>query len=245
MYKLLICIIICRFIKNLFKFKINNDVIPDIVIAPGGKYGFYIMGICHYIRNNFDTTNKKIVGFSAGAWCSIILTMKKEQINDILKKFFYIKNNKINLMLDEIEKIVSCCNFNDMNVKNIYVAILNANKKTLGFHSNFISTDHFVRCCKTSSFIPMITSKKILSFYNSDISFDGGLLFKKYKKELIHKPLIISYKMFGRYNNGNAINSFVKELTNSKMSIYEYYMNGYKDASLNHKYFQDYLVSSS
>jgi len=227
------------FIKMLFNYKIQTDVIPDIVISGGGKFGFYNLGICHYIRNHFDITNKKIVGFSSGSWASLILTIKKELINEFLNKTFLIdKNTKVNVLLDKLGDICSEYFIDDFDLTNTWVAVTNITKKQLFFYNEFITIDDCVRCCKSSSFIPLITSKNSLSFYKGDLSVDGALMYKKYKKTLTSNPLIISHKMFGR----NKHNQMYKEIyKRTSIDFYTSYIKGYNDASKNHKYFQDYL----
>jgi len=32
---------------------------PDIILSPGGLLGFYVLGICHFIKNNYDLSGKK------------------------------------------------------------------------------------------------------------------------------------------------------------------------------------------
>jgi hypothetical protein len=239
MYKIIICIVLIIYIKKLFTYKIQTDVIPDIVVAAGGRNGFYSLGICHYLRNNFDVTDKKSVGFSAGSWCSFILTMKKELINEFLNKIFLIdKNTKVNVMLDKVGQVFSGYSLDDFNTKNNWIAITNITKKKLCLYNEFISIEDCVRCCKSSSFIPLLTSKHTLSFYKNDLSFDGAIMYKKFKKTLPNTTLIISHKMFGR----NQHAQMYKEIYRKKnIEFYNSYITGYNDASKNHKYFKNYL----
>jgi hypothetical protein len=251
MYKITIFIIlsICVFIVKFFTYKIKIDILPDIVISPGGKTGFYTMGICHYIRNNFDITNKKVIGFSSGSWCSIMFSIKKELINDLLKSMFLIKIHKKNEIVDLLCNILNKYNTSEFDLNNTYIGVANLAKNSLVFHNEFISIDHFARCCKTSSFVPFFTSKNLLCFYENNLSFDGGLGYSKFKKKLINKPLIINHKMF-IHNKDKTINKKYKDLCKviykkKTITIYNSYIKGYHDAKLNHKYFQDYLEVSS
>jgi len=224
MYKIIIFIIlsICVVISKYFTYKIKIDIIPDIVISPGGRTGFYTMGICHYIRNNFDITNKKVIGFSSGSWCSIMFSIKKELINDLLKSMFLIKTHKKNVILDSLGEIIHTYNFNDFELNNTYIGVANLAKNSLIFHNKFISIDNFARCCKASSFIPLITSKKILCFYENSLSFDGGLGYSKFKIKLINKPLIISHKMFIHNKKGKKYKEIYRSICKKKtISIYK------------------------
>ena len=80
------------YISKLIPYKVTNHVIPDIVICPSGRYGAYQLGICHYIKNNFNIENKKILGFSAGSLNAVFLSIKKEHNNECLKQLFKIKS---------------------------------------------------------------------------------------------------------------------------------------------------------
>ena len=135
-YKLILLIIVIyiayfTYIKKEI-FKINIDFIPDIVISPGGQFGFYNLGICHYIKNNFNIDNKKIVGFSAGSFISIALTFKKKNINNILKEIFKrdTPNDLIKLM-DNLKTIIQQYSLDDFNLKNVNIASTNLSKKKI------------------------------------------------------------------------------------------------------------------
>jgi hypothetical protein len=85
--------------KRYFQYKIiyesNNSKqheIPDIVISPGGRYGMYALGICHYVKNNFNINDKKILGFSSGSWNGLFMCMKQKYLNNALRKAFKINN---------------------------------------------------------------------------------------------------------------------------------------------------------
>jgi hypothetical protein len=247
-YKLILIIIIINiayfiYIKKKTFFKIDIDFIPDIIISPGGQFGFYNLGICHYIRNHFNIDNKKIVGFSAGSFISLFLTIKKEYINDLLKEMFKkdTPNDLIKLM-NNLKTIIQQYSLDDFNIKNVNIASTNLSKKKLSINNNFLSIDEVLRCCTSSSFIPLITYKDIFYFYNNDLTLDGNILYKKYLSSVKkYNPLVIGYKMFGRHKNKHVL----KELGKAKKSdLYQLYIKGYHDASINHEYFANYFSSS-
>ena len=44
-----------------------------ISISPAGYKGFYVMGVCKYIKQNYNLDNYVFTGASAGAWNSLLL----------------------------------------------------------------------------------------------------------------------------------------------------------------------------
>lgn len=223
-------------ILELLPYKVNNDIIPDIVICPGGRYGAYHLGICHYIKNKFDISNKKIVGFSVGSWNSLFMAINKKYDNECLRKIFKIKSKKISELLKKTKDVIDEYKIDDYNLKNIYIA--STTIKGLTIYNNFLTLDDVTRCCTSSSFIPYLTYNDMFYFYKNKLSFDGGMYCKKYIKSQTSNPLVITYKMFGRYQNMNIL----KDITNkTKPSPYQLYIKGYNDAIKNHDYLEKFF----
>jgi NDP-sugar pyrophosphorylase family protein len=63
----------------IIKNKLLNNVDYDIIYYTGGYYGFYQLGVGHYIKNNFNYKNKSTLGISAGSWLAVF--MKLDKIN--------------------------------------------------------------------------------------------------------------------------------------------------------------------
>lgn len=212
----------------------------DIVISPGGRYGMYNLGICHYIKNHFDIKNKKIIGFSAGSWNALFMSIKKEYMNDILRKTFKLNKDNLPNMLKKSKNIVDEYNIEDFDIKNVYIgtSVCNLLCNQLVIHNNFLTIEDATRCCVSSSFIPFLTYNDLFYFYKNKLSFDGGLFYKKYIKTLSSTTLVIGFKMFGRHTNQKIYKELYKK---NKMSVYQLYIKGYHDASKNHKYFAKFL----
>jgi len=159
---ILLCFIIKKLKSNCKNYKIIYDIpesnptgtnpTMDIVVGPGGRYGTYTLGICHYIKNNFDITNKIIVGFSAGSFNSIFMCIKKHHDNECLRKIFKINSKKISTILKETKTIIEKYNLTEYNIKNIYIASTTENG--LVIYNNFLTIQDVTRCCTASSFIP-------------------------------------------------------------------------------------------
>ena len=226
--------------KRYFQYKLiyhtKRHEIPDIVISPGGRYGMYTLGICHYIKNNFDIKHKKIVGFSSGSWNGLFMCMKKKYLNNALREGFKINNISVPNMLKKTINIVKKYKINQFNINNLYIGTCNFNKHII--YNNFITIDDAIRCCVSSSFVPFMTYNDIMYIYKNKLSFDGGFYYNNYKKSLPSSTLIISFRMFGRYKNSNII---TEKFNKNKPSAYQLYIKGYSDAVKNHDYFEKYF----
>jgi hypothetical protein len=99
---IIIIIYLCYVAKknNLTKEKFDYD----IIYYTGGYYGFYQLGICHYIKNNFNYKNKCVLGISAGAWLSIFMSLDNDKSNDFLCKVF--KKSKLNKPMYKISNLL-------------------------------------------------------------------------------------------------------------------------------------------
>ena len=111
----------------------NNEILENkkiISISPGGYKGFYLSGVCSYIKENYDLTDYVFTGASAGAWNSLIMTYKKNTkklIYDILD----IDTNKKSL--PEIEyilkyKILKNYNTCDFDLDKLFIGLTTLDK---------------------------------------------------------------------------------------------------------------------
>jgi len=239
--KLLLLICLFIYIRRITTYKIP-DFIPDIIIKPGGRYGFYMSGICHYIKNHFDIKNKKILGVSAGAWSGLLMNIKKEHTNMLIRDILKKQSNKIHIIMNNIKNAFNQYPLTMFEIDNLYIATTNVSKREFSIHHDFLFMNEVTLCCESSSFIPGLTCKNLFNFYKHNLSLDGGFCFKKYLKKLDFlekKPLIISHKMFGRHEKTKLYDNVIKKYP--KNHSYYLYIKGYHDAKVNHAYFLDYL----
>lgn len=224
-----------------YKPKINLIDDPDIILAPGGLMGFYVLGICHFIKNHYNITNKKIIGFSAGSLNTIFMALDKEYDNIFLKELFKSNlngNMYVPFLLNKTIEIINKFNINKFDTTNKYIASITNYNKLEGYNK-FLNTNDMTKCCISSSFLPLVTYNDIFYFYKGKCSIDGVFLYKKYKKTIkTTKPLMLNYKMFKRYNKYNIPGY---GLLNKKCSIYDLYILGYRDAFINKEMLDEYL----
>ena len=223
----------------------NHNFKPDIIISPCGLYGLYNMGICHYVRNHFHINDKKIAGLSSGSFNSIFLCLDKKSATRMLKETFKLNNKHSNNIKRYAENIIISMNKNfsidDIKNKNLYIGM--SHSDDLVFYHNFKTMEQLMKCCIGSSFVPGVTYRNLIHFYNDRYALDGALWYRHYKKYIdTDKTLVISPKLFNRYRNGNII---YESLLRKNFNLYQMYLNGYHDARKNHKYFTRFLTERS
>ncbi len=150
---------------------------PDIILSPGGLLGFYVLGICHFIKNNYDLSGKKIIGFSAGSLNTIFLSLDKQYDSIFLRQLFQLNLNGIMPLPTLLNKTIKLINKMNMNMKqfdttNKYIAVT-TNYNNLEGYNKFLSVSDMTKCCISSSFIPIVTFIDIFYLYNDKCSLDG------------------------------------------------------------------------
>lgn len=238
---MLILFIIIKYNMVIRKLK-HHDFKPDIIISPCGFYGLYNLGICHYIKNHFHVKGKKIAGLSSGSFNAFFLCLNKKKSTCMIEELFRLNNihkkKNIRKYAEDILKTLEI-NFtiHDINQENLYIGLSHINN--LVFHHDFKNIQQLIQCCMGSSFIPGITHKDLIYFYEKKYTLDGALWYRQYKKYIdTEKTLIISPKIFGRYKGNKLI---YDSIFRKNLNLYSLYLNGYHDARKNHDYFKKYL----
>ena len=242
--KIICFIIIISALFYFFKNKVDDVVEPDIIISPGGYNGFYQLGICHYIKNHFNYTDKKIVGFSAGSWAGLFLCLDNKCSNECLRIIF----NKTKRCCS-LTKMPAIFNYaitqfkeSDFNLNHLYVCMTNTSNNSLFIKNNFLTIKDCADSCIGSSFVPMVTYNDIFYFYNHKSVADGGMCYKNYIKKInTEKVLVINSSLFKKKKYFSMIRGFFKP----KRSLYELYILGYQNAKNNHEYLKKYFHSDS
>jgi len=124
----------------------------------------------------------------------------------------------------------------DFNLNLLNVAVTHADG--LHIYNNFSNLKDALECCTSSSFIPFITYKDLLYFYNYKLSLDGGFFYHEYKSKK-NDVLIINHYMFKRYKKTSV--SDINTIFSKNLNLYQMYLTGYNDARNNHDYFLKYL----
>ena len=67
--------------EEVERFLDENEFIKNkklISISPGGFKGFYMLGVCKFIKENYDLNDYIFSGASAGAWNSLLLCFNRD-----------------------------------------------------------------------------------------------------------------------------------------------------------------------
>ncbi len=219
--------------------KLKKPLDVDVILAPGGYKGIYMIGICHYIKNHFNLSNKKIAGFSCGSFNSLFMRLKPELDHTLLKLMFALRTDipMSQLLTDTIDLLNNHFTTEDFDFKDIRVGV--STTSGLVYFQDFIDLKDATECCKSSSFIPFITYNDLFLVYKNRLTLDGGLFYKNIKKYRKKETLLVSSSMFGRY--ADSLISGIKKPTTS---YYHLYLNGYRDAQKNHAMLSNYFQGS-
>ena len=224
----------------------NIDPIKNkklISISPGGFKGFYLLGTLAFIKDNYDLSNFIFSGASAGAWCSLIMTMKKK-----FDFFEFIDKNITNAVsIFEIEqnikrKLLYKYKDSDFDLKRVFIgvtSIRNFNVETT-IYSDFVNLEDAIDCCIASSHIPFVTGG-FLNKYHNMLTFDGGFSSYPYVKEI--EPVIHIHPNLWKKNIMDKKKVFFYDTTLFSKEKYDFnaiYMDGYNDAKKN----KDYLTQT-
>uniref|UniRef100_A0A6C0AW33 PNPLA domain-containing protein n=1 Tax=viral metagenome TaxID=1070528 RepID=A0A6C0AW33_9ZZZZ len=235
-------------ILNKIKNNIKNDTsefsIDDkkvIKIAPGGLNGYYMMGICTYIKEHYDLDNYIFSGASAGAWNSLymcykgntttfynnILNLNFENVTSILEIQHLLKNNIMKKFSEE-----------DFDLNRLFIGVTIFDK--WGFQntifSKFTSLEDAVECCIASSHIPLITGG-FFNIYKNFYAFDGGFSVNPYIKK--------NETMFIKYNMWSKKRTCPLDIISYNITEYNFtqsFINGYNDSKNNKQILDKYLI---
>jgi len=216
--------------------------LPDVIIGPGGVLGFYTLGICHYLVNHFDLHDKHLAGFSSGAFNVLFMRIHPEKRTFFLRGIFNCQvQSNIELLKRVTEFIQNNTVIEDYTLNKTSIAV--SHTEGLVLYDTFFCIKESMRCCNSSSFVPFVTNDTVINFYNHKLSLDSYFLYGKFMQNYDTPPLVITPDMFGRFNNPWLCNILfifgIHHLQNT--TIYQIYLNGYHDATLNHAYFEQYL----
>lgn len=163
---------------NFNQILINRDK-KLITITPGGLKGFYVLGICSYIKENYDLKNYVFSGASAGSWNSLFLSYNGKQ-DELIKKIFEINYEEANTIF-EIEmmiknKFISDFSEKDFDLSRVYIGstILSKCKLKSIVYNDFTSLGDAIDCCIGSSHIPIVCGGLYYKYRNK-ITVDGGI----------------------------------------------------------------------
>ena len=155
-----------------------------IQINPGGLHGFYMLGICKYLKKNYNLDDFNYYGASAGSWNSLFMTYKHnntEFINTIQNYDISHVKSIYHLQILMKEHLLKNYKTDDFNLDKLNIAVTTLHKPPFflksNIYNNFNSLEDAIDCCIASSHLPIFSGKVIMK-YDNKICFDGGLFQK-------------------------------------------------------------------
>ena len=222
----------------------NNDFIQKkklISISPGGYKGFYVLGICKYIRENYNLDDYIFTGASAGAWNSLILCYKYD-INNVIKQLVddYIQNATNIYETEQLlkKKLLQNYNSDDFDLRRLFIGVTTMQKYDYNttIFSGFDNLEDAVNCCIASSHIPLVTGR-LKHIYKNLISFDGG--FSKYPYLNTSTPVLHITPSIWLNNESNVkkkklnITDYTTLFSKNKFIFVDMVTRGYNDTRNN------------
>jgi len=211
-------------------------------ISPGGYKGFYVFGICKYIKETYDLSDYVFSGASAGAWNSLVLCSKYD-VDNIQSKILDPSLMKISsaqqLELTIKNRILQNYKTEDFELERLFVGVTTLEKyksKTV-IYNGFENLEDAINCCIASSHIPFLTGG-LTNVYRKTFSFDGG--FSRYPYLNTTVPILhIHPNLLNHFPQDKSMFNIVDYTTMFSKNQFPFELmieNGYLDAMRNKKY---------
>lgn len=221
------------FLILLFIYHVSSHKL--ISISAGGLKGFYMFGICKYLKNHYDLKDVVFYGASAGAWNSLYLSHKMD-IDPLDGYLRHLKRRNFKNLF-EIEELLTkhfySYNNNDFDLSRIHICLCVLNKYYIEKRiiNNFDDLHDALECCKASSHIPYFTNNHPVYYYKNLTVIDGGFFpvphYNYQKPDLFITPNIFKNNYLKNYCDIKNLN--IKKLIDL----------GYQDAKKNKKIFDE------
>ena len=232
---MILWIFLCYFIHFTVAYK-------SLALKPGGLKGFYMMGITKYIKSNYDLENWHFYGSSAGAWNSLYLSCKKDELflqhAQELEQFNYLDLYDLECTMKK--RILSNFVVDDFNINQLHICV-SKKRKYIPFPlfrkniiNEFYDLEDIIECCIASSHLPYVSNGKFYYNYRGNKCVDGGFFFNPYN-DFVSPTFMIEPDMWNnqKTNKMNKIHNM-----NIKGLLYE----GYNDAYQNRNQLDHYFL---
>ena len=206
-----------------------------------------MLGICKYLKQNYNLDNYIFSGASAGAWNSLMLCYKGD-LSDIENVLFDSDLQKTK-SISELEylmkyKIISEYKSEDFDLRRLFIGVttVSSYKTNTTIFSGFDSLDDAINCCVASSHIPLITGG-LTNYYRNILSFDGG--FSRYPYLNITKSVLHITPSIWRQKRENApltITDYTTLFSKNKFDYKILVKEGYQDALNNIDFLNEKLL---
>ena len=204
----------------------------SLILKPGGLKGFYVMGICQYIKQHYDMSDWNYYGASAGAWNALYLSCAKgdDLISAVkeMNQFEYVDLYDLERTIKK--NLIKQLSIDDFDVEKLHICVSNKQETFPCLRKNiftdFQDLDDLIECCIASSHIPLISNGRFFYKYHNIPSLDGGLFKDPHGIELV-PDFVLTPEMWNnkKTNTMNRIHN---------MDIEGLLSEGYNDACQHH-----------
>jgi hypothetical protein len=215
-----------------------NNIKKYIYLAPGGFTMPYTLGICQFIKENYNLNNINFIGSSAGSWTSIYLAsdmyLSDHLINDYSKLFsnkdiIYKWHNICPFLISEMPKYINDFSFIDQ--KKIKISVSQFYNKSIinKITDDYDDINELFNLCVLSSYIPVLSGFDFPK-NNNLITFDGYFSnpnLNLNENDEKNNLFIISNNMFNRKF------TFSDVIGKDNINIKELVYLGYYDSMIN------------
>ena len=223
------------------RFIIENEFMKNkkiISISPGGFKGFYMLGVCKFIKKNYNLDNFVFTGASAGAWNSLLLCFKRD-IDEIQEKLTVDSLQNIKNLKDIENQIKANILENykteDFDLRRLFIGVtaLDNYKSQTVIFTGFENLEDAVNCCIASSHIPFLTGGLINNYRNVS-TFDGGFSKFPYLNISTH-ALHITPQLWNKtsYDKKLELSDYTTLFSKDKFQFHELVDKGYADSLTN------------
>jgi len=233
------------FSENVF---LKNKKI--ISISPGGFKGFYVLGICKFIKQNYDLENYVFSGASAGSWNSLLLCFKRD-ISEIETKILDsdLQNiEKISDIENRIKsKLLHYYKSDDFDLRRLFIGVTTIDncKKNTVIYTDFHNLEDAIDCCIASSHIPLITGG-LTNVYRNVFTFDGGFSkspYVNFSQPVLHIYPSIWTKKKNNFTKTLTISDYTTLLSKEKYNFKDLVEKGFYDSVENQKYLDSIFLN--
>lgn len=164
----------------LFLLKQNYNDKKIITLSPGGFRGFYVLGLCKYIKENYDLTDYVFSGASAGAWNSLFLSYNGNSdkfVNSVMSVDIKKQSSLYNVQQNMKETLLDFFDETDFDFQKLYIGttIIKDFRFRPIIYSDFTNLEDAIDSCIASSHIPFITGSFRYN-YRGINTYDGGFV---------------------------------------------------------------------
>ena len=215
----------------------------SLIIKPGGTKGYYMMGMCKYIKEQYDLSNWHFYGSSAGAWNALYLTCKKEKEDEFMQQtqelgqFSY--RDLYDLEKNMKKRLLKHFTIDDFDVSKLHICVTKQRNDCFLFEKqvfrDFYDLDDIIECCIASSHLPFLSNGKFSYKYRNEKWIDGGFYNKPYTRFDNVTPTTILKPNMWENPNIDEMDSIYS------LDIFRLLYHGYNDANTNREFFDEHF----